>query len=500
MFFTRSWSASASLVENSQRGFATERIDDYAMPDGTDGVSAGLSAGCTSAMARMSTRYFIYFEIVRAFLGDETKTQQKSSTAAAAHHITRRAMSTSTSTSRDWWEAPLPGAEAFAGLCAEVGDVVRCGAVGDEAGGGRGLFATADIEKGSTIFHESPALLVQDPRNRAAARACGCCHALLVPESGSENAETGQNTSPGTSIKCAWGCGESYCDETCAQKHITDFGHRVFCVGPLDTWSHPIAALRLEAAKDDDQDGLLAMLLEICARILHQASKGDASDEKADVDVLFSALKNASLDWFVRGAWWDTSGYSARREELMQRCDKMAQLLTKAAVAAVDERLILETESASLRKKLYAVSNALGDERTIAELLSLVTRNQISVVVERKFPGASTSAPTSPESTSLPGYDGSGVFPLTCLMNHSCEPNAEVRFDASLGKKIKNKNRNSRAPTARVVAIRNIKTGDELTHAYIDTTRPAQLRAADLAGFGFKCDCGKCARARGGAR
>ena len=82
--------------------------------------------------------------------------------------------------SRAWWERPLPGADAFAGLCADVGDVVRCGPSGDEAGGGRGLFATAAVAKGETIFRESPAVLVQDPRNLAETRACGCCHAMLA--------------------------------------------------------------------------------------------------------------------------------------------------------------------------------------------------------------------------------------------------------------------------------------------------------------------------------
>ena len=161
--------------------------------------------------------------------------------------------------SRAWWERPLPGADAFAGLCADVGDVVRCGPSGDEAGGGRGLFATAAVAKGETIFRESPAVLVQDPRNRAETRACGCCHAMLAEES------------PSVALpSCAWGCGERYCDETCKEKHVRRLGHRVFCVGPLDSWDHPIAALRLEAARDDDQDGLLAFVQEMAARVLHE--------------------------------------------------------------------------------------------------------------------------------------------------------------------------------------------------------------------------------------
>ena len=85
-------------------------------------------------------------------------------------------------------------------------------------------------------------------------------------------------------------------------------------------------------------------------------------------------------------------------------------------------------------------------------------------------------------------YDGAGLFPLTCLMNHGCEPNAEVRFEvggAGIG------------PTARVVATRDVRAGEELRHAYVDVERSAQLRAADLAAFGFRCDCARCARARG---
>ena len=49
-----------------------------------------------------------------------------------------------------------------------------------------------------------------------------------------------------------------------------------------------------------------------------------------------------------------------------------------------------------------------------------------------------------------------------------------------------------------VEALRDVAAGEELKHAYVDVTRPAQVRAAALAGFGFKCDCEKCARAFGG--
>ena len=239
------------------------------------------------------------------------------------------------------------------------------------------------------------------------------------------------------------------------------------------------------------------------------------------------ALTRVDLHWFVRGAWWDTqpadSTLSSARKE---RCAEIATLLAAALAAAVEARatrfpkLLLgrsreqgkerdEREEGKYAetdtKRVNAVVNALSAPRGVAELASLVTRNQVAVVVERAgvkncvFPDQSSVLPEQPSA-----YDGAALFPLTCLMNHSCEPNSEVRFDADercfffLAKEKGQKSAPS--PKARIVATRDIVTGDELTHAYVDVTRMAQLRAATLACFGFKCDCGRCARARGGAR
>ena len=413
--------------------------------------------------------------------------------------------------SRAWWERPLPGAEAFAGLCADVGDVVRCGPSGDEAGGGRGLFATAAVAKGATIFREKPAVLVQDPRNRAETRACGCCHAMLA------------ETSPSVAQpSCAWGCGERYCDETCADTHVRELGHRVFCVGPLESWDHPVAALRLAAARDDDQDGLLALVQEMAARVLHEAHAAIANDDRqtradADADAeaeddVAAATAAASLAWFVRGGAGEGSPVAFESA----RCRVMSALVADAAAAAIadteNERFVAGDGSdrtggdddarerrrrrAKTTARLRAVATRAFCARGVSALATLATRNQLSVVVRSDEPPV--------DETATATYDGLALFPLTCLMNHGCAPNAETRFDdavvadavvaddATFGAA------RASPPRARVVALRDVAAGEELTHAYVDVTRPAQVRAAALAGFGFKCDCEKCARAFGG--
>ena len=45
-----------------------------------------------------------------------------------------------------------------------------------------------------------------------------------------------------------------------------------------------------------------------------------------------------------------------------------------------------------------------------------------------------------------------------------------------------------------------VRAGEELRHAYVETDAAAPMRAAQLARFGFRCDCARCAREMGGAR
>ena len=392
------------------------------------------------------------------------------------------ARATMTTPSNDWWDVPLPPPEAFTRLCDAAGAGVAARASGDASGGGRGLFATADAPRGATLFVERPALLVQDPSNRASVPSCAACHTLLPPPSPSPSS----SPSPPATCACAWGCGERYCDERCRDEHALR-GHRVLCVGPLDSWEHPIAALKLEAAQDEHGDGVLALVVEACARCLSAASSSPSSSSPSHSDPALDALVAENLHWFVRGAWWEHCG-GGRRGEIRARCERYAVLVASALEAAARDPSRVDPNRSA---RATTTAERLASARGFGELASLAARNQVSVVVEStdSYPDRDPDSNSrGDDAAGSRAYDGAGLFPLTCLMNHGCEPNAEVRFEvggAGIG------------PTARVVATRDVRAGEELRHAYVDVERSAQLRAADLAAFGFRCDCARCARERG---
>ena len=348
-------------------------------------------------------------------------------------------------------------------------------------------------------FVERPALLLQDPGNRASARACANCHVHL-PRPSDADATSDETTT------CAWGCGEPYCDAACRDAHFARGGHRVVCVGPLDAWEHPIAALKLEAARDEHGDGILPMLVAAFARCVAVETLSARDDDDDDDDGGGGGpLASANLRWFARGPWWDLAtavGDSARGETLRARCEAYASLLSAAAAAVgADEARAPtprgageETSPRLLPSRRLSAADAWNAD-AVAELAGLVARNQLSVVVP------------SPSGREEEAYDGAGVFPLTCLMNHDCEPNAEVRFETrgfvgagNGGGGGGGGDGDARGVVAVTVATRDVRAGEELRHAYVETDAAAPMRAAQLARFGFRCDCARCAREMGGAR
>jgi len=80
-------------------------------------------------------------------------------------------------------------------------------------------------------------------------------------------------------------------------------------------------------------------------------------------------------------------------------------------------------------------------------------------------------------------FDGTGLYSLACMMNHSCLPNVKVLYPDD-----------GRSPgVARVVALCGIQKGEELFHSYLDENLPFARRQATLqSSYGFVCECDRC--------
>jgi len=94
--------------------------------------------------------------------------------------------------------------------------------------------------------------------------------------------------------------------------------------------------------------------------------------------------------------------------------------------------------------------------------------------------GDISEAEIGDDALGIPGFDGLGVFPVSAMSNHSCDPNAVVKY--------------TRDYTHSLVATRNIAKGEEITHSYILNELPLQERRESLLEYGFLCDCPKCTR------
>jgi len=74
---------------------------------------------------------------------------------------------------------------------------------------------------------------------------------------------------------------------------------------------------------------------------------------------------------------------------------------------------------------------------------------------------------------------GSGVFALYSRINHSCIPNVQNSYNATIGKEV-------------VHAIRDISKGEELLTSYVHNLRTREQRGEALKPYGFKCSCEAC--------
>ena len=81
----------------------------------------------------------------------------------------------------------------------------------------------------------------------------------------------------------------------------------------------------------------------------------------------------------------------------------------------------------------------------------------------------------------LPDSEASALYPAGALINHACEPNAELEW-------------NHQSTRCEVVALRPLRAGEEVAHCYIErgAFEGRRGRQAALGQYGFVCECSLC--------
>ena len=181
------------------------------------------------------------------------------------------------------------------------------------------------------------------------------------------------------------GVGEGYCDERCRVAHVEQGSHGLLCVGPIDSWEHPLAALKLACARDDDGDGHLALIAEMCARCIASAARrGDASSSSSSSSSsVAAALNDANLRTYVAGAVWDWTGASGG-DGARARCEAHARMIREAM--ASHER-VARGKLRGAEALMDPASGVVG-ARAVAELG--VLKGNVLRGVESSAPGVGT--------------------------------------------------------------------------------------------------------------
>eukprot|EP00984_Skeletonema_dohrnii_P011210 scaffold4458_cov189-Skeletonema_dohrnii-CCMP3373.AAC.5 len=87
---------------------------------------------------------------------------------------------------------------------------------------------------------------------------------------------------------------------------------------------------------------------------------------------------------------------------------------------------------------------------------------------------------------------GEGVYPCAALLNHSCAPNAILRYKLDSGDN-GGKGEAFHLPLLQIIACRDIVKGEELTHSYVDLMLSTKERQGRLwKTHGFTCECKRC--------
>ena len=411
---------------------------------------------------------------------------------------------------------------------------------------GRGLVLDGrdDAKPGDVLLKESPLCSMQSTENRMASPCCAQCHAflgdvnlhaaLLMQRVDRQSLLRNQdeqtilpeifgfkNKLTDDVLMCQNGCGEFYCSETCRAAHW-ERSHRLLCVGALENSSHALIKFKMHAINTND---IFLLAAEVIAAIICRVMDTGCSVEEASRPYVF----------FERGPWWETS--SGGDEEIAAQMKSLAtesvcllseamesyaasmpELFTLYSYGCIIGTFELNNIGISFPSPLVGYANNLEageceDSNLLADSISKLadvckTVHNIQELAESERSrepeieyekdetfdedfdvvqmlsndiDADTVAEVSRHI--FPMFEGTGLYTMACMMNHSCVPNVHTTYTSD-----------GRGPAiATIVAIQNISPGEELRHSYVDEDADFDERQSLLKdNYRFICTCPKC--------
>ncbi|GAA5964675.1 hypothetical protein JCM3765_004349 [Sporobolomyces pararoseus] len=308
---------------------------------------------------------------------------------------------------------------------------------------GRGILAESSFTPGSTLLSTTPVVSVLDNRNIS--QRCSACYRLSEDTVAQKPLQ-----------QCSLCHIVQYCSPTCQNQDWKL--HKFECKAMRN-----MSSLAKEKGKGKGKSPYVPDTpVRAIGRLLWR-SEAEGKSFRKQVDTLESR-KAFCLNRYSQ-QMTDTSCF-ADREKL---------------TAEEQERFFHLSVAVSTYVGQSTVLNSCDTPAALMDLLSRFTSNSFSL--------------TSP--TDLTNI-GVSISPLTALFNHSCRPNAVVVFPSfpSPPPSISSASSSPSTSTSknmRVVAIRDIREGEEVLTSYVDLASPRELRRNELRErYKFECSCAEC--------
>ncbi|GMH37389.1 hypothetical protein BSKO_05262 [Bryopsis sp. KO-2023] len=414
---------------------------------------------------------------------------------------------------------------------------------------GKGLFATRDLPGDSVLLHESPLVAIQEVDSRTGAVVCSHCleHVggleyqlswwLMNMKSEEEDEELGvvqralmegflhfpfaEHLQKSPPVMCSNVCGDIYCSEKCRADAWGEY-HQLLCVGPTNS-EEETSEIRFEHAQNMIRNGNrgMASIPELCidqpamqefekfslqtngifllaarlyAKVLMKSVKIleqnevhlSAASEQECWEALLEAWVPVKHAWKV--IWWegvaipeDVTDGEEFRNDLRNLSTHAVQLLQSAIPASEQFPALFHPKVFASVIGMFEQNNLTIDVPSPLELYL----DDLDEGEHKTLHSLGIVKDLLSEAAEFP-LEGTGYFPITCCINHSCVPNA-----MAIRRTGEDKDRN-----VSLISLRNISKGEEICIAYVDIDLELHERETLLRDYGFSCRCDKCTKER----